>query len=182
MERDGQLMVNRRGAYGLVDKMNLLHCRVQGHRDGYGFAMPLAEGEDVYLSARQMNFVFDGDEVLVTITGLDRRGRQEGKVVEVLKRANRSIVGRYQEESGIGFVIPDNGRITHQILIPPKAKGKAHVRPDRHRRDYRLPHPPAGRQGAHQRDPGRSPGPGPGDRCGDPLPRYPLGVAGGGAG
>ena len=69
MERDGQLMVNRRGAYGLVDKMNLLHCRVQGHRDGYGFAMPLAEGEDVYLSARQMNFVFDGDEVLVPITG-----------------------------------------------------------------------------------------------------------------
>ena len=70
MERDGQLMVNRRGAYGLVDKMNLLHCRVQGHRDGYGFAVPLAGGgEDVYLSARQMNFVFDGDEVLVRVTG-----------------------------------------------------------------------------------------------------------------
>ncbi|HDY82855.1 MAG TPA: RNB domain-containing ribonuclease, partial [Halieaceae bacterium] len=125
MERDGQLMVNRRGAYGLVAKMHLLHCRVQGHRDGYGFAIPLAEGEDVYLSARQMNLVFDGDEVLVAITGLDRRGRQEGKVVEVLDRANRSIVGRYQEESGIGFVIPDNGRITHQILIPPNEKGQA---------------------------------------------------------
>jgi ribonuclease R len=125
MERDGQLMVNRRGNYGLVDKMNLLHCRVQGHRDGYGFAIPLAEGDDVYLSARQMNFVFDGDEVLVTITGLDRRGRPEGKVVEVLQRANTSIVGRYQEESGIGFVIPDNGRINHQILIPPNEKGKA---------------------------------------------------------
>ena len=131
MERDGQLMVNRRGAYGLVDKMHLLRCRVQGHRDGYGFAMPLAppeggeRGEDVYLNARQMHYVFDGDEVLVTITGVDRRGRQEGKVVEVLKRANTSIVGRYQEESGIGFVIPDNQRISHQILIPPQEKGAA---------------------------------------------------------
>lgn len=125
MERDGQLLVNRRGAYGLVDKMNLLRCRVQGHRDGYGFAMPLGDGEDVYLSARQMNFVFDGDEVLVVVTGLDRRGRQEGKVVEVLNRANRTIVGRYQEESGIGFVVPDNARITQQILIPPREKGKA---------------------------------------------------------
>ena len=126
MERDGQLMVNRRGAYGLVDKMNLLHCRVQGHRDGYGFAVPLGGGgEDVYLSARQMNFVFDGDEVLVRVTGLDRRGRQEGKVVEVLVRAHQSIVGRYQEESGIGYVIPDNSRITQQILIPPREKGKA---------------------------------------------------------
>jgi ribonuclease R len=127
MERDGQLMVNRRGAYGLVDKMHLLRCRVQGHRDGYGFAMPLAgtDGEDVYLNARQMHYVFDGDEVLVTITGTDRRGRQEGKVVEVLKRARTSIVGRYQEESGIGFVIPDNQRITHQILIPPNQTGGA---------------------------------------------------------
>ncbi len=131
MERDGQLMVNRRGAYCLVDRMQLHRCRVQGHRDGYGFAMPLApadggeRGEDIYLNARQMHFVFDGDEVLVTVTGVDRRGRQEGKVVEVLKRANTSIVGRYQEESGIGFVIPDNQRISQQILIPPADKGEA---------------------------------------------------------
>jgi ribonuclease R len=125
MERDGQLMLNRRGTYGLVDKMNLLHCRVQGHRDGYGFAVPLAEGDDIYLSARQMHFVFDGDEVLVQVTGEDRRGRLEGRVVEVLERKHKSVVGRYQEESGIGYVIPDNGRLTQQILIPPKEKGKA---------------------------------------------------------
>jgi ribonuclease R len=125
MERDGQLMVNRKGAYGLVDKMNLLHCRVQGHRDGYGFAIPLdKDAEDVYLHARQMHYVFDGDEVLVNITGVDRRGRAEGKVVEVLVRAHASVVGRYQEESGIGFVIPDNQRISHQILIPPGEKGQ----------------------------------------------------------
>jgi ribonuclease R len=126
MERDGQLMVDRKGAYGMVNRMNLLHCRVQGHKDGYGFAIPLTgEGDDVYLNARQMNFVFDGDEVLVTITGVDRRGRQEGKVVEVVKQNTSSIVGRYQEESGIGYVIPHNARIQHQILIPPKAKGSA---------------------------------------------------------
>jgi ribonuclease R len=126
MERDGQLMVNRRGAYGLVDKMNLLHCRVQGHRDGYGFAVPVGGAdEDVYLSARQMDHVFDGDEVLVQITGVDRRGRQEGKVVEVLARAHQHVVGRYEEESGIGYVIPDNSRINHQVLIPPREKGKA---------------------------------------------------------
>jgi ribonuclease R len=125
MERDGQLMLNRRGTYGLVDKMHLLHCRVQGHRDGYGFAVPLAEGDDIYLSARQMHFVYDGDEVLVQVTGEDRRGRLEGRVVEVLERKHKSVVGRYQEESGIGYVIPDNGRLTQQILIPPKEKGKA---------------------------------------------------------
>ena len=127
MERDGQLMVNRRNAYCLVDKMHLLHCRVQGHRDGYGFAMPIAEGEDIYLSARQMHFVFDGDEVLIQVTGEDRRGRLEGKVIEVLQRKHKTVVGRYKEESGIGFVIPDNGRLTQQILIPTKAKGSVEV-------------------------------------------------------
>lgn len=134
MERDGQLMINRRDAYCLVDKMNLLRCKVQGHRDGYGFAVPQGEpveGKaqekpgDVYLGARQMQFVFDGDEVLVLITGVDRRGRQEGKVIEVLSRGHENVVGRYQEESGIGSVVPDNNRINHQILIPPKEKGKA---------------------------------------------------------
>lgn len=126
MVRDGQLMVNRADAYGLVDRLDLVHCRIQGHRDGYGFAIPLAGGEeDLYLSARQMHFAFDGDEVLVQVTGQDRRGRLEGKVIDVLKRAHTLVVGRYQEESGIGFVIPDNQRLTQQILIPPKQKGKA---------------------------------------------------------
>ncbi|TXS96739.1 ribonuclease R [Parahaliea maris] len=125
MERDGQLMINRRGAYAPIDKLHLIHCRVQGHRDGYGFAMPLGDEDDIYLSARQMQFVFDGDEVLVLITGTDNRGRAEGKVVEVLDRGNRTIVGRYQEESGIGSVIPDNARIQNHILIPPAEKGGA---------------------------------------------------------
>ena len=73
----------------------------------------------------QLTMQNNGAEVLVTTTGTDRRGRREGKVVEVLKRASTSIVGRYQEESGIGFVIPDNQRITHQILIPPNQTGGA---------------------------------------------------------
>jgi len=126
MQRDGQIMANRKGAFGLVDRLQLIHCRVQGHRDGYGFAIPITPAEeDIYLSGRQMQFVFHGDEVLVQVTGVDRRGRSEGKVVEVLQRAVSTIVGRYQEESGIGFVIPDNARITHQVLIPPNRKGSA---------------------------------------------------------
>ncbi|TGD75607.1 ribonuclease R [Mangrovimicrobium sediminis] len=122
MERDGQVMYDRKGAYALVDKLNLVHCKVQGHRDGYGFAIPLGEGEDIYLGSRQMHFVFDGDEVLVQITGEDRRGRFEGKVVEVLNRAVTRVVGRYEEESGIGCVIPDHSRLTQHILIPPAEK------------------------------------------------------------
>ncbi len=126
MERDGQLMVNRKGHYGLVDKMDLVHGRVIGHRDGYGFLTPLeGDGEDLYLSARQMNLVFDGDEALARVSGIDPKGRQEGKIVEVLKRGLTEVVGRYYEESGIGAVIPDNPRVNQDILIPPKEKNGA---------------------------------------------------------
>ena len=122
MQRDGQIISGRRGAYGLPKRMDLLRCRVTGHRDGYGFARPLEGGDDLFLSAREMYQVFDGDEVLVSVAGLDRRGRAEGQVVEVLTRAHTEVVGRYMEESGIGFLLPHNTRIRNHILIPPKAK------------------------------------------------------------
>ncbi len=126
MQRDGQLISGRRGAYGVPKRMDLLHCRVMGHRDGYGFARPLQEeGDDLFLSAREMYQVFDGDEVLVAIAGVDRRGRAEGQVVEVLNRAHTQVVGRYMEESGIGFLISHNTRIRNHILIPPNSKGGA---------------------------------------------------------
>ncbi|MGB0624722.1 MAG: winged-helix domain-containing protein, partial [Luminiphilus sp.] len=111
MQRDGQIISGRRGAYGVPERMDLLRCRVMGHRDGYGFARPLeGVGDDLFLSAREMYQVFDGDEVLVSVAGLDRRGRAEGQIVEVLTRAHTKVVGRYMEESGIGFLLPHNTR------------------------------------------------------------------------
>ena len=125
MQRDGQLLVDRRGKYAPVEDLHLQRCRVQGHRDGFGFAVPTTGGDDIYLSARQMRSLFDSDLVLVAVTGEDRRGRPEGQVVEVLERGVTRVVGRYEEESGIGMVLPDNARITQEVLIPPKARGGA---------------------------------------------------------
>ena len=94
MVRDGQLISNRRGGYGTLDKMNLLKGRVVGHPEGFGFVSQ-GEDDDIYLSSRQMRRVFDGDEVLVRIAGWDRRGRPEGSLVEILSRNTRKIVGRF---------------------------------------------------------------------------------------
>ena len=125
MQRDGQLITGRRGALGLPKKMDLVKCRIIGHRDGYGFASPIEGGDDFFLSSRQMYRVFDGDEVLVAQSGHDDKGRPEGQVVEILSRAHTSIVGRYMQEGGIGYLMPHNRRISNQVLIPPKAKGGA---------------------------------------------------------
>ncbi|WP_332702041.1 ribonuclease R, partial [Devosia sp.] len=71
------------------------------------------------LSPAQMRLVFDGDRGLARVSGLDRRGRREGAIVEVISRAHESIVGRYYEESGIGFVVADNPKIQQEVLVTP---------------------------------------------------------------
>ncbi|MGW8367982.1 MAG: ribonuclease R [Gammaproteobacteria bacterium] len=125
MIRDGQLIQNRREEYCLPEKVHLVIGRVQGHPDGFGFLIPDSGGDDVYLSARQMREVIHGDRLAVRIKGYDRRGRPEGTIAEVLQRASTEIVGRYLRERGVGFVIPDNPRITHQIIVPDKRAGQA---------------------------------------------------------
>mgnify|MGYP003571038083 CR=1 FL=1 len=125
MERDGQLVRNRRDRFGLVSKMQLISGRVIAHPDGFGFLVPDDGGDDLFLSARQMRTLLHGDRALARVSGVDRRGRREGTVVEVLERANNEVVGRFMLEHGIGFVAPDNKRITQDILIPPEGRGGA---------------------------------------------------------
>ncbi len=159
MERDGQLLCNRRGGYAPVERIELIAGRVIGHPDGFGFLVPDSGGDDLFLGAREMRRVLHGDRVLARQSGVDRRGRPEGMVVEVLERANLEVVGRYLEESGIGVVVPDNRRIHQDVLIPREGTGGARPgqivvaeiveQPDLHRQpigrirevlgDYRAP-------------------------------------------
>lgn len=125
MQRDGQLMLNRRGAFGVIDRMNLLKGRVQGMKDGYGFFIPEGGGEDLYIGQRQMNKVFDGDWVLVRPSEYQHRGKNEAVIVEVLTRAHSHLVGRYFQESGVGFVVPENPRINQDILVAEDSPCKA---------------------------------------------------------
>lgn len=125
MQRDGQLMTNRRGSFALVKKMSLIAGRVIGHRDGFGFLQPDKGGDDIFLPSREMRKVFPNDRILVRVTGENRRGRMEGLVVEVLEQNTQQIVGRYLEEKGIAFVDADDKAITQDIIIPPDAAAGA---------------------------------------------------------
>jgi ribonuclease R len=126
MVRDGQLVQNRRGAFGPLPRMNVVKGRVQGHRDGYGFLIREdAGGPDIFLNPRQMRQLMPGDVALVRISGTDQRGRPEGVLVEVVQRTTQVIVGRYKVDQGVGYVIPDNPRVTHDVLVPPGMHGGA---------------------------------------------------------
>ena len=119
MERDGQVLRNRKNAYGVISKMNLITGRVMGHSDGYGFLIPDEGDEDLFLTEREMHVVLHGDRAVCRVSGVDRRGRKEGSIVEVIQRANPLIVGRLIADAGIYYLIPNNRRISQDILIPP---------------------------------------------------------------
>ncbi|MFW5815881.1 MAG: ribonuclease R [Wenzhouxiangella sp.] len=121
----GEVVRNRRAAYGLAREMDLVAGRISAHADGFGFVIPDAGGDDLYLSPRQMRQVFNGDRVLAAVTGQDRRGRKEGGIVEVVERAHAQVVGRLMIESGVATVVPDDPRLTQDILIPLERVGDA---------------------------------------------------------
>ncbi|MFO1205127.1 MAG: ribonuclease R [Burkholderiales bacterium] len=125
MERDGQLLFNRKGDICIAGKLDLVAGRVQGHPDGFGFLITDNEGPDIALGPREMQKVLHGDRAMVRRTGVDRRGRPEGRIVEVLERRNQHLVGRFHDEHGALFVVPEDRRIAQDILIPPRDAGNA---------------------------------------------------------
>jgi len=125
MVRAGQILENRRNEYCLLEKLELITGLVKGHQDGFGFLVRDDEGEDMYLSAREMRAIVHGDRIAVRSVGLDRRGREQGQLVEVLERGTREIAGQFIRERGIGVVIPDNPKISHRILVARGESGAA---------------------------------------------------------
>ena len=117
MVRAGQIIENRRNEFCLTGKIELVPGKVSGHRDGFGFVIPDDGSDDIYLSAREMRAAFHGDRVAVKVVGADRRGKPEGKLVEVLERGTHEVTGQFIRERGIGIVVPDNPKISHRILI-----------------------------------------------------------------
>jgi ribonuclease R len=124
MERDGQILRNRKGAILVPTKLDLVAARVEGHPDGYGFAV-VEGGDDLYLGDQEMRKVLHGDRVMVRASGADRRGRREGTIVEVIERVNSRIVGRLHQEHRIFFVQPSERRISQNVLVALEDAGGA---------------------------------------------------------
>jgi len=100
---------------------------VQGHRDGHGFVIRDDGEADIYLSPQEMRAVLHRDRVRVRVIRYDRKGRPEGRVLEIVERRKSPIIGRLLFESGVWLVAPEDKRYGQDILIPKNATAKAHA-------------------------------------------------------
>jgi ribonuclease R len=114
MVRDGQLLRNRADEFCLTGHLDVVPGTVLAHRDGFGFLRPDDGSADLYLSAREMQTLWDGDRVAVRANDTPR-GR-EGHVVEVLARGKTRIVGTLRRERGIDYV-RETGEFRTEVLI-----------------------------------------------------------------
>lgn len=121
MARDGQVLINRRGAVCAADKLDLVKCRVEAHKDGFGFAVPLtpAKDGDFVLYERQMRGIMHGDIVTVRPAGIDRRGRREAVVLDIVERAQSKVVGRFYMDRGVAVLEAEDKRLNQSIVLEP---------------------------------------------------------------
>ena len=121
MARDGQILINRRNLVCVAEKLDIVKCRVEMQKDGFGFAVPLKPtGEkDFVLYERQLYGVMNGDIVTVRPLGLDRRGRREGQVLDIVERGQSSLVGRFYLDHGVAVLEPEDKRLHQNVILEP---------------------------------------------------------------
>lgn len=118
MVQDGQLVKTKKKKYALPETLGFLTGKLQGNARGFGFFIPdNKDQEDVFISAENLNGAMHNDRVMIRVHKSDGRS-QEGEVARVLERANKTLVGTFEQDKGYGFVIPDDKRIHQDIFIP----------------------------------------------------------------
>lgn len=120
LEQEGEVILNRKGRYGLPKRMNLSVGRIQGNAKGFAFLIPDdPQEQDVYIKNEDLSGAMNNDRAIVRLHRHLQDGRKrEGEVIRILKRANERIVGTFENSRHFGFVVPDDKRLYHDIFIP----------------------------------------------------------------
>ncbi len=117
---EGKVMQLSKHRWAMKHAIHQHRGRVVGHVDGHGYVLSDESKEKISLRAQDMQEVLHGDIVEIRVSGRDRRNKLYGQIIEIVERANASIVGRYFKESNQNFVMPDDQRIGQDIFVLPE--------------------------------------------------------------
>jgi len=119
LEQEGRIFKTHGKRYGVPSRLNLVTGRIQGHERGYGFLIPDDElMEDIFIPADSLNGAMHNDRAVARVnkkSSSDRR--MEGEIIRILKRANVTLVGTFENSMSFGFVVPDNRRVSGDIFV-----------------------------------------------------------------
>ncbi len=123
--QEGEVIKIRGERYGLPLKMNLVVGELSCHPNGFGFVAPEEGGADIFINPRNMKGAMHKDKVVARVEGRSKGdGKREGRIIRIIERAHKTIVGRFEKGKGFDVVIPSEKRILQKVIIPPKdAKG-----------------------------------------------------------
>ncbi|MHB8067392.1 MAG: ribonuclease R [Desulfobaccales bacterium] len=116
----GDLVSIKGGRYGLAEKMDLVVGDLSVHPDGFGFVTPESGGQDIYLTGVNLKEAWHGDRVVVRIEG--RRGRRrEGRVIRILERKVREVIGLLSQSAETYYLKPEEERFLFNLIIAPES-------------------------------------------------------------
>ena len=119
---EGLVRTDARGRYRKKKKeeqQELVRGVFLGNKKGFGFVeIPDSEEEDIFIPEEYTAGAMHMDEVEAAVEKKGNDRRREGKIVRILSRNTRELVGTYERSSQFGFVIPDNPRIFTDIFVP----------------------------------------------------------------
>ena len=125
LAREGKIVRLKKSRYALPGAQNYAIGKVQAHPDGFGFLIPEERGrEDIYLNRREMRRVMHGDRVMVRIEKTRRRD-DEARIVQILERGQKRLIGTYDEFQGKAYLIPMDLRVGPAIPLERVSAGPA---------------------------------------------------------
>lgn len=118
LESEGRLRAIRPDVYAYGGEEGIIEGIYKGYRKSFGFVIPGLGQEDIYIDEKNRGSALHNDKVRVSIIkSKTSRHKREGRILEVLERANDTIVGTYDRQHHFGFVIPDDERISTDVYV-----------------------------------------------------------------
>ncbi len=129
LELKGEIVRIKKEQYTNPKKANLLVGKLDVNQRGFGFVVPVKDGisDDIYVDAEGLGSAMHGDIVVVRLpsTKKKKKGKRKkrereknvGRIIDVLRRENETVVGILKKSRHFNYVAPDNSKLPRDIYV-----------------------------------------------------------------
>lgn len=120
-----QIEEEGRGKFKIVKSNDYYRAVIDMTTKGYAYAMVDELEDDVFISPRDLNTAFNGDEVEIYIYNRKRNKKSEGEVTKILNRKRTEFVGVLDMQKDFGFVVIGDSKMYTDIFVQKNKMGEA---------------------------------------------------------